>query len=469
MAELTENYNLKKPSDNDFYNIQDFNDNADIVDSEFKNQADRIKEVEAPSFIEAEADANIQTKETLPALFGKIKRAITRLYEHISSTNPHSGSSPTGHKHTVSDITSGVLPISRGGTGSSTAAEALKSLGITVTAKVINLLEGLKSNVQTQLDGKAASIHKHSASDVTSGILPVLRGGTGANTAAGALKNLGVDVTAETINLLDGISENIQTQFNGKADSSHQHSGADIEGGVIGSQSGTGGKKNLEINLETGEMTSIDVPADAESSSAGKLIIKDGTASFTNNSYAMTASANGLAMARYVDGNIFPVFNMILSPDGSVLFSEDMAINIRESLGIKNVVLWSGKEQMGLKAGSDKDCTQIDFKVNGEAVTTNELATGIVLVFWRTDSSGNEYRMHNFFVPKQMIESKPGMGHSFLLVGNDFSAMACKYLYISPDHIVGNAANTASDIAGNSGSGIKYNNSLYELRYVIGV
>lgn len=37
-----------------------------------------------------------------------------------------------GHKHDASDITSGVLPISNGGTGAATAAEALAALGVTV-------------------------------------------------------------------------------------------------------------------------------------------------------------------------------------------------------------------------------------------------------------------------------------------------------------------------------------------------
>lgn len=37
-----------------------------------------------------------------------------------------------GHKHDASDITSGTLPIANGGTGAATAAEALAALGVTV-------------------------------------------------------------------------------------------------------------------------------------------------------------------------------------------------------------------------------------------------------------------------------------------------------------------------------------------------
>ena len=37
MSTNTTNYNLKKPSGNDFFDINDFNDNADIIDEEIKN------------------------------------------------------------------------------------------------------------------------------------------------------------------------------------------------------------------------------------------------------------------------------------------------------------------------------------------------------------------------------------------------------------------------------------------------
>lgn len=40
MADFTENYNLKKPADTDFYNVQDFNNNADIIDSALAGKLD---------------------------------------------------------------------------------------------------------------------------------------------------------------------------------------------------------------------------------------------------------------------------------------------------------------------------------------------------------------------------------------------------------------------------------------------
>lgn len=66
------------------------------------------------------------------------------------------------HNHDTSDITSGTLssdrlptvPISKGGTGATTAASALTNLGITATAAELNYCDGVTSNIQTQLDNK---------------------------------------------------------------------------------------------------------------------------------------------------------------------------------------------------------------------------------------------------------------------------------------------------------------------------
>lgn len=46
------------------------------------------------------------------------------------------------------------------------------------------------TGLDSALAGKASASHKHDAGDITSGILPIGRGGTGAGTADAALKNL---------------------------------------------------------------------------------------------------------------------------------------------------------------------------------------------------------------------------------------------------------------------------------------
>ena len=92
----------------------------------------------------------------------------------------------------VAAINSEVVPVSNGGTGATSAANARTNLGIT------------PENI-----GAADKEHTHSASDITSGTMSINRlptitvakGGTGATTAAQARVNLGVDISQETINM----------------------------------------------------------------------------------------------------------------------------------------------------------------------------------------------------------------------------------------------------------------------------
>ena len=66
----------------------------------------------------------------------------------------------------------------------------LSSFGITATAAELNYCDGVTSNIQTQLNGKAASSHSHAAGDITSGTLAVGRGGTGVTANPSMLTNL---------------------------------------------------------------------------------------------------------------------------------------------------------------------------------------------------------------------------------------------------------------------------------------
>ena len=77
------------------------------------------------------------------------------------SDHTHTQYAASSHNHSASNITSGTLPIARGGTGATSASAARSALGA------------------------AASSHTHSASQITSGALPINRGGTGETTLAG--------------------------------------------------------------------------------------------------------------------------------------------------------------------------------------------------------------------------------------------------------------------------------------------
>ena len=69
----------------------------------------------------------------------------------------NAGAAPAEHEHTAEDVTSGVLPVARGGTGQTSLQAARNAMGL----------------------------------GNTTGALPVANGGTGAATAAGARQNIG--------------------------------------------------------------------------------------------------------------------------------------------------------------------------------------------------------------------------------------------------------------------------------------
>lgn len=104
------------------------------------------------------ANKKIFTDESLATFVDEVKSY---------TDNAVSGKANSSHNHAASNITSGTLssdrlptvPIAKGGTGATTAAAALTNLGITATATELNYVDGVTSNIQTQLDGKAASSH----------------------------------------------------------------------------------------------------------------------------------------------------------------------------------------------------------------------------------------------------------------------------------------------------------------------
>ena len=75
---------------------------------------------------------------------------------------------------------------------------SLTDLGVTATVTELNYMDGVTSKVQTQLNAKAASSHNHTAANITSGTLPLARGGTGATSAVDARENLKILTMTES-------------------------------------------------------------------------------------------------------------------------------------------------------------------------------------------------------------------------------------------------------------------------------
>ena len=118
MAEYTQNYNLKKPAEEDFYNVKDFNDNADIIDQALKAHDDALATKETPAGAQAKAEAaagvvqsNLDSHKaenaTLSAL-GHVKHGII----NVTLDTTWSGTSaPFSKTVTVSGILSTDTPI----------------------------------------------------------------------------------------------------------------------------------------------------------------------------------------------------------------------------------------------------------------------------------------------------------------------------------------------------------------------
>lgn len=105
----------------------------------------------------------------------------------------------------------------------------------TVAASSANWLYANKP-IRMTYDGTywIADLDRPNATDIY-GTVPITSGGTGATTAASALTNLGLTATAAELNYVDGVTSNVQTQINSlsseiatKANSSHSHTKSEI-------------------------------------------------------------------------------------------------------------------------------------------------------------------------------------------------------------------------------------------------
>lgn len=91
-----------------------------------------------------------------------------------------------------------------------------------------------------------------------------------------------------------------------------------------------------------------------------------------------------------------------------------------------------------------------------------------ILLFFQAYENGSiqNYWFNTYFVPKSIVKLKPGVGHSFHMVGgSDYGGEGRKYLYIYDDKIVGNQYNEGTG----SRNGITYANNKFVLKYVYGI
>ena len=77
MIRNTKNFNLKKPEQGDFYNVDDFNDNSDIIDAELENrkkaQEDDEKNIKGLTNPEYDDSGTVSGIDSFPAFLNKTK------------------------------------------------------------------------------------------------------------------------------------------------------------------------------------------------------------------------------------------------------------------------------------------------------------------------------------------------------------------------------------------------------------
>ena len=157
------------------------------------------------------------------------------------------------------------------------------------------------------------------------------------------------------------------------------------------------------------------------------------------------------------DGNIvihsYEHYNGDIRNSSYYTFAPNGSFSINGRDICENKVLWSGAWYM-----TNDHSAYLRERVSDQP-------NGIVLVFSAYRSSGEQdWHWCTFFVPKYLI-SYSDRGFNCPLINNEFSAVACKYIYISDSQITGEKKNALNGTA----SGINYNNRYYVLRYVIGV
>lgn len=130
------------------------------------------------------------------------------------------GKADVAHTHDANAIVSGTFDVARIPSGISADNIAPG----TVDSATFGHLSGVTSSIQDQLDGKAATVHTHNASDINAGVLDVARIPTGISAA-----NIGAGSVDDTeFEYLNGVTSAIQAQLDGKAATAHTHVSTDV-------------------------------------------------------------------------------------------------------------------------------------------------------------------------------------------------------------------------------------------------
>lgn len=198
-------------------------------------------------YIKVDTDSALSSTSTNPVQNKVINTAL-------------SGKANSSHTHKAGDITSGVIPLDRGGTGSSV------SLRDAPNGAIIRKLKSDSDNGLWYTSTASGALYATSENGVASfGTLPIAQGGTGATSASKARENLGAASSSHTHGAGDitgtlgiahggtGATTAAAARTNlGAAASSHTHSYLPLSGGTLTGDV-TISKNNPWIRLQNGD------------------------------------------------------------------------------------------------------------------------------------------------------------------------------------------------------------------------
>ncbi len=102
MSTTTKNYSLKKPEQEDFYNIDDFNENADIIDAQLKTLSDEVEKVAQNEEVvqinrKVGSTADSGGSSAAGSIFAKLNKVISDIETHMGRWT----STRAGHIDTI--------------------------------------------------------------------------------------------------------------------------------------------------------------------------------------------------------------------------------------------------------------------------------------------------------------------------------------------------------------------------------